>query len=204
MVTASLVTDADVDAERSVVVEEIAMNEDDPADTAHEMFAGGMWLPHPVGRPVLGSAAAIEGMPSHQLRLWYRTRYLPSNLVIAAAGNLEHTALVRLVRQAMAKGMLTSTPEAHPAPPRGGLGQAARVPASTSVAVAHRPTEQANIVVGVPGPPRDERRWPLAVLSSILGDGSSSRLFQSVREDHGLAYSVYSFFTSLALSLIHI
>jgi len=198
MVTASLVTDADVDAERPVVVEEIAMNDDDPADTVHEMFAGGMWLPHPVGRPVLGSVASIEGMPSHQLRLWYRTRYLPSNLVIAAAGNLEHTALVRLVRQAMAKGMLTATPDAHPAPPRAGLPQAARVPASTSVAVTHRPTEQANIVVGVPGLPRDERRWPLAVLSSILGDGSSSRLFQSVREDHGLAYSVYSFFTSLA------
>lgn len=198
MVTASLVTDADTDAERPVVLEEIAMNEDDPADTVHELFSTGMWLPHPVGRPVLGSVESIQAMPSHQLRLWYRTRYLPQNLVIAAAGNLEHTALVRLVRQAIAQGMLAVTPDAHPAPPRSGLPEAARVPTTTAVAVQHRDTEQANVVVGVPGLPRDERRWPLAVLSSILGDGSSSRLFQSVREEHGLAYSVYSFFSSLA------
>ena len=118
MVTASLVTDADTDAERPVVLEEIAMNDDDPGDTVHELFSRGMWLPHPVGRPVLGSVASIESMPSHQLRLWYRTRYDPSHLVIAAAGNLEHAALVRLVRQAIAQGMLTVSDDAHPAPPR--------------------------------------------------------------------------------------
>ncbi len=198
MVTASLVTDADTDAERPVVLEEIAMNDDDPGDTVHELFSRGMWLPHPVGRPVLGSVESIESMPSHQLRLWYRTRYVPSNLVIAAAGNLEHAALVRLVRQAIAHGMLTVSDDAHPAPPRSRLPGGARVPTTTRVTVEHRPTEQANVVLGVPGLPRDERRWPLAVLSSVLGDGSSSRLFQSVREEHGLAYSVYSFFASLA------
>ncbi len=198
MVTASLVTDADVDAERPVVLEEIAMNDDDPADTVHELFSQGMWTPHPVGRPVLGTVASIEAMPAHQLRLWYRTRYLPHNLVIAAAGNLEHNALVRLVRQAISQGMLAVTDDAHPAPARTGLPEAARVPATTTVSFLQRPTEQANVVVGVPGLPREERRWPLALLSSVLGDGSSSRLFQSIREERGLAYSVYSFFSSLA------
>jgi predicted Zn-dependent peptidase len=198
MVTASLVTDEDVDAERPVVLEEIAMNDDDPADTVHELFSQGMWAPHPVGRPVLGTVSSIEGMAAHQLRRWYRTRYLPQNLVIAAAGNLEHTALVRLVRQALAQGALVVNEDAHPAPPRAGLPEGVRVPASAAVTVQNRPTEQANIVVGVPGLPRDERRWPLAVLSSVLGDGSSSRLFQTVREQRGMAYSVYSFFSSLA------
>jgi predicted Zn-dependent peptidase len=198
MVTASLVTDADVDAERPVVLEEIAMNDDDPADTVHEMFSQGMWSPHPVGRPVLGTVTSIETMPAHQLRVWYRTRYVPQNLVIAAAGNLEHNALVRLVRQAVAQGGLARSDDAHPAPARVGRGEAVRVPTTTAVTVRQRPTEQANVVIGVPGLPRDERRWPLAVLSSVLGDGSSSRLFQSVREERGLAYSVYSFFSSLA------
>lgn len=198
MVTASLVTDPDVDAERPVVLEEIAMTEDDPGDTVHELFSQGMWSPHPVGRPVLGTVDSIEAMPAHQLRLWYRTRYVPQNLVIAAAGNLEHNALVRLVRQAISQGTLTVTEDAHPAPARTGLPEGVRVPTSAAVTVRHRPTEQANVVVGVPGLPREERRWPLAVLSSVLGDGSSSRLFQSVREERGLAYSVYSFFSSLA------
>ncbi len=198
MVTASLVTDDDVDAERPVVLEEIAMNDDDPGDTVHELFSQAMWAPHPVGRPVLGTVESIETMPAHQLRLWYRTRYVPQNLVIAAAGNLEHNTLVRLVRQAIAQGTLAVSEDAHPAPARTAVPEGARVPTLSSVTVQQRPTEQANVVVGVPGLPRDERRWPLAVLSSVLGDGSSSRLFQSVREERGLAYSVYSFFTSLA------
>jgi predicted Zn-dependent peptidase len=198
MVTASLVTDEDVDAERPVVLEEIAMNDDDPADTVHELFSQGMWSPHPVGRPVLGTGQSIESLPAHQLRRWYRSRYLPPNLVVAAAGNLEHTALVRLVRHGLAQGSLALSEDAHPAPPRAGLPDGVRVPATPAVSVRQRPTEQANIVLGVPGLPRDERRWPLAVLSSVLGDGSSSRLFQSVREERGLAYSVYSFFASLA------
>lgn len=199
MVTGSLVTNDDVEAERDVVLEEIAMNDDDPGDTVHEMFTQGLWAPHPVGRPVLGTAESIEAMRPDQLRRWYRARYTPSSLVVAAAGNLEHTDVVRLVRQANVLGSLGAPDDARPAPPRsaaalGGL----RLVASSGVAVRTRPTEQANVVLGYPGLPRDERRWPLAVLSSVLGDGSSSRLFQSVREQRGLAYSVYSFFASLA------
>jgi len=174
------------------------MTDDDPGDSVHELFSQSMWSPHPIGRPVLGTVASIEHIPAHQLRLWYRTRYLPPNLVIAAAGNLEHTALVRLVRQATAQGTLAVTVDAHPAPPRVALPAGPRVSAAPGVNLQHRSTEQANVVAGVPGLPRDERRWPLAVLSSVLGDGSSSRLFQSVREQRGLAYSVYSFFASLA------
>lgn len=197
MVTGSLVTDADVDAERDVVLEEIAMNDDDPGDTVHEMFTQGLWASHPVGRPVLGTTESIEAMEPEQLRRWYRTRYVPSSLVVAAAGNLEHTAFVRLVRAANATGSLGSTHDVRPAPPRAALG-GSRPAVSSGVALRTRPTEQANLVLGYPGLPRDERRWPLAVLSSILGDGSSSRLFQSVRERRGLAYAVYSFFSSLA------
>ena len=198
MVTASLVTDDDVVAERSVVLEEIAMNDDDPTDTVHELFTQGMWAPHPVGRPVLGTVESIEAMAGHQLRRWYKSRYVPSTLVIAAAGNLDHNTLVRLVRQAIAQGSLVVADDAHPAPPRTSVPESVRVPAASAVTLSHRPNEQANVVLGVPGLPRDERRWPLAVLSSVLGDGTSSRLFQSVREERGLAYSVYSFFSSMA------
>ncbi len=197
MVTSSLVTDLDVEAERSVVLEEIAMNADDPADCAHEMFSQQMWATSSVGRPVLGTERSIEAITPVQLRRWYRSRYVAPNLVVAAAGNLEHTAVVRLVRQALGAGSLTLDDEARPAPPRAASTPSARSRPRRGVHLDERPTEQANVVLGVPGLPRDDRRWTLAVLSSVLGDGSSSRLFQSVREQRGLAYSVNSFFTSL-------
>jgi predicted Zn-dependent peptidase len=117
--------------------------------------------------------------------------------VVAAAGNLEHTALVRLVRRALAAGRLALVPDAHPAPPRCTATPVNRSRPRPGVHVLERATEQANLVLGVPGLPRDDRRWTLALLSSVLGDGSSSRLFQSVREERGLAYAVSSYFTSL-------
>jgi predicted Zn-dependent peptidase len=195
MVTSSLVTDADVEAERDVVLEEIAMNADDPADCAHELFSQQMWPTSPVGRPVLGTEASIEAISGGQLRRWYRSRYLAPHLVVAAAGNLEHTAVVRLVRKALGTGALAAR-DARPAPPRSATTPATRARARRGVHLLERPTEQANVVVGVPGLPRDERRWALAALSAVLGDGSSSRLFQAVREQRGLAYAVSSFFTS--------
>jgi predicted Zn-dependent peptidase len=197
MVTSSLVTDADVEAERDVVLEEIAMNDDDPADCAHELFTQRLWSTSPVGRPVLGTAESIAAITPHQLRRWYRTRYLAPHLVVAAAGNLEHTALVRLVRKALAAGRLTLTPDARPAPPRSSAAAVSRARSRPGVHLLERPTEQANVVLGVPGLPRDDRRWALALLSSVLGDGSSSRLFQSVREERGLAYAVGSYISSL-------
>jgi predicted Zn-dependent peptidase len=198
MVTSSLVTDDDVDAERHVVLEEIAMNADDPADSAHELFTQSMWGSSPVGRPVLGTAASIEALRPHQLRRWYRTRYTAPHLVVAAAGNLEHTALVRLVRASLAAAGLDAGDDSRPAPPRTAAGSTRRPRPRHGVHVIDRPAEQANVVVGVPGLPRDDRRWALALLSSVLGDGSSSRLFQSVREQRGLAYAVNSYFSSFA------
>jgi predicted Zn-dependent peptidase len=198
MVTSSVVSDGDVEAERSVVLEEIAMNADDPADCAHEMFSQQMWGISPVGRPVLGTQRSIEAITPVQLRRWYRSRYVGPNLVVAAAGNIEHKALVRLVRQGLGSGNLRLDDEARPAPPRSASTPSSRSRPRHGVLLDERSTEQANVVLGVPGLPRDDRRWTLAVLSSVLGDGSSSRLFQAVREQRGLAYSVNSFFTSLA------
>lgn len=197
MVTSSQVTDADVEAERDVVLEEIAMNADDPGDCVHELFTQRLWSTSPVGRPVLGTVESIAAISPHQLRRWYRTRYLAPNLVVAAVGNLEHTAFVREVRKALAAGRLPLAPDGHPAPPRSAATPVSRSRPRPGVHVLERDTEQANVVLGVPGLPRDDRRWTLAVLSSVLGDGSSSRLFQSVREERGLAYSVNSYFTSL-------
>ena len=197
MVTSSQVTDADVEAERDVVLEEIAMNADDPADSVHELFTQRLWSTSPTARPVLGTAESIGAITPHQLRRWYRTRYIAPHLVVSAVGNLEHTAVVRLVRTALAAGRLALAPEAHPAAPRSAVTPVSRSRPRPGVHVLERDTEQANVVLGVPGLPRDDRRWTLAVLSSVLGDGSSSRLFQSVREERGLAYSVNSYFTSL-------
>jgi predicted Zn-dependent peptidase len=198
MVTSSLVNDEDVESERDVVLEEIAMNEDDPADSAHELFTQRLWGTSPVGRPVLGTVESIQALRPHQLRRWYRTRYTAPHLVVAAAGNLEHNALVRMVRQGLAAGELRLGEDVYPAPPRTAAAAVSRTRPRPGVHVLDRATEQANVVMGVPGLPRDDRRWTLAVLSSILGDGSSSRLFQSVREQRGLAYAVNSYFTSFA------
>ena len=196
MVTGSLITPQDVDGERGVVLEEIAMNEDDPSDSVHEAFTTQLFGDTPLGRPILGTTDSINAITRDQIYEHYVDRYTPPNLVVAAAGNLDHDTVVRLVSEALASssknGPLASFDlTAHPAPPRvGGTAPAE----GEGVKLITRSIEQANLVYGCEGVARtDDRRFALGVMNAALGGGMSSRLFQEIREKRGLAYSVYSF-----------
>jgi len=191
MVTSSLIEPKDVDAERGVILDEIAMNDDDPSDTVHEAFAAQLLGDTPMGRPILGSVDSINAITRDQIAGHYAARYKPQNLVVAAAGSLDHAEVVDLTRSAFGAVL---TGEAGPLPPRVPGQAVASGPSGTGVRLVSRGIEQANLVLGCGGLSRtDDRRFALGVLNAGLGGGMSSRLFQEVREKRGLAYSVYSF-----------
>jgi predicted Zn-dependent peptidase len=192
MVLSSTITGPDFESERGVILEEIAMHEDDPGDVVHDAFANTIFGDTPLGRPILGSVASIEGISRDTVRRYYKRWYRPEHMVVAAAGDLDHRAVVRLVKKAFTAGGVPLSDESpttaavrrvQPRPRTGG-----------NVVVVPRATEQVNLVLGVPGVDRtDPRRFALGVLNAALGGGMSSRLFQEVREKRGLAYSVYSY-----------
>jgi predicted Zn-dependent peptidase len=191
MVNSSLIEPKDVAAERGVILEEIAMNDDDPSDTAHEAFAAQLFGDTPLGRPILGTVESINTITRAQIAEHYHARYTPDNLVVAAAGNLEHEAVVEFTRRYFGPVLAG---DAAPEPPRLGGPEADDPGTGTGVRLVSRPIEQANLVLGCAGLARtDRRRFALGVLNAALGGGMSSRLFQEVREKRGLAYSVYSF-----------
>ncbi|MEX2983945.1 M16 family metallopeptidase [Streptomyces sp. C36] len=196
MLTGSLIEASDVDAERGVILEEIAMTEDDPGDCVHDLFAHTMLGDTPLGRPVLGTVDTINALTRDQIARFYRKHYDPTHLVVAAAGNVDHAKVVRQVRAAFEKAGALGRVDATPVAPRSG---AKTIRAAGRVEVLGRKTEQAHVVLGMPGLARtDERRWALGVLNTALGGGMSSRLFQEVREKRGLAYSVYSYTSGFA------
>jgi predicted Zn-dependent peptidase len=173
----------DVDSEREVVIEEIAMYEDEPSDKVHDVLASAVFGDHPLGRPIIGRADVISSVPVPEIAAWHDGRYVPPNMVIAAAGNLDHDAIVALV-----EGAFSSAPAASPAAVASPNG----IP--PIVRFHSKETEQYHICLGGPGIPRgDDRRFALRVLDTMLGGSTSSRLFQEVREKHGLAYSVYTY-----------
>ena len=196
MLTGSLILQEDVDVERGAILEEIAMTEDDPGDCVHDLFAHTMLGDTPLGRPVLGTVDTVNALTADRIRRFYKKHYDPTHLVVAAAGNVDHNKVVRLVRAAFERaGALTET-AAAPIAPRDGQ-RAIRT--AGRLEVIDRKTEQAHVVLGMPGLARtDDRRWALGVLNTALGGGMSSRLFQEVREKRGLAYSVYSYTSSFA------
>ncbi|WP_340557362.1 M16 family metallopeptidase [Streptomyces sp. GSL17-111] len=190
MLTGSLIRPEDLDAERGVILEEIAMTEDDPGDCVHDLFAQTLFGDTPLGRPVLGTVETVEGLTRDQVARFYRRHYDPTRLVVAAAGNLDHDAVVRQVHDAFERAGALTRADAAPLPARTGTR---RVTTAGRLDVVRRRTEQAHLVLGMPGVARtDERRWALGVLNAALGGGMSSRLFQEVREKRGLAYAVYS------------
>jgi predicted Zn-dependent peptidase len=198
MVTSALIAPPDVEAERRVVLEEIAMNDDDPSETAHEAFTAKLFGDSPLGRPILGTVDSINSIGRDQIAEHYHARYTAPHVVVAAAGNLTHEAVVDQVRRGFAASA-DGAADLLPAAPRlGGAVYQGEGP-QAGVQLISRGIEQANLVFGCEGLARnDNRRFALGVLNAALGGGMSSRLFQEVREKRGLAYSVYSFNSQLA------
>ncbi|KAF0847742.1 M16 family metallopeptidase [Nocardia caishijiensis] len=178
----------DVDVERQVVLEEIAMRDDDPEDLVADCYLTALFGDHPIGRPVIGTVESIEGMQAAQLRGFHQRRYRPERMVVAVAGNVEHERVVELVRHAFGPHL---DPAAEPAPRREGKFRAQSAPGLVRI---NRDSEQTHLTFGVRAFGRHEgqQRWPLSVLNTVIGGGLSSRLFQRIREERGLAYSVYS------------
>jgi predicted Zn-dependent peptidase len=173
----------DIDSERDVVLEEIAMYEDEPQDRVHDFLAGAVFGEHPLGRRVLGEAEVIASTPVPDIDAYHRARYTGENIVVGAAGHLGHDAIVALAERLVS-------------PPSGGNGSSPAIDLddATRLRFHQKDTEQYHICFGAPGLTRDdERRYGLAVLDSIFGGSTSSRLFREVREKRGLAYSVGSY-----------
>ena len=190
LITSSLVTALDVDAERKVVLEEIAMRDDDPSDLIHDLYAQTYFGNTQLGRPILGTIESINEISRTSVFNYYKKRYLPQDLVVAVAGNIKHKKVVEMVEKALSiDGFLdvTGAPVIRANTP-------VKKSAQGSVGLISRTTEQAHMFYGMEGVARhDDRRFAMGILASALGGGMSSRLFQEIREKRGLAYSVYAF-----------
>ena len=178
---------ADLDAEREVVLEEIAMVEDTPQDLVHDLISEAIFGKHALGRPIIGFADVISSVGRRAVASFHRSLYAPANVVVAAAGNVDHERLVELLEQRQnAEARLTAGPRRARRPP-------ARAP-RPRVRFVRKDTEQYHVCLGAPGLARsDPRRFAASLLDAILGGSASSRLFQEIREKRGMAYSVYSF-----------
>lgn len=178
----------DVSVERQVVLEEISMRDDDPEDIVGDSFLSALFGDHPIGRPVIGSVESVEAMQAQQLRSFHLRRYRPDRMVVAVAGNIEHEHVVELAYRAFENRLESGL---APAPRREGRFRPRSNPELLRI---NRDSEQAHLVFGTRafGRHEGEKRWPLSVLNTVLGGGLSSRLFQRIREERGLAYSVYS------------
>jgi predicted Zn-dependent peptidase len=190
LITSSIVTALDVDAERKVVLEEIAMRDDDPSDLVHDLFSDTYYGDTPIGRPILGTIDSINGMSRNTVFNYYKKKYLPQDLVVAVAGNIKHKKVVAMVEQALSRDNFLdvfAAPVIRPNIPVKNTKQ-------QSVGLMYKKSEQAHMFYGMEGVARaDGRRFAMGVLSAALGGGMSSRLFQEIREKRGLAYSVYAY-----------
>lgn len=195
MVTSSVLDSGEFESERGVILEELAMAADDPVDVAHEAFANAVFGTHPLGRPIGGTPETIRGVPRDAVWEHYQHNYRSDELVITAAGNVDHDDVCNRVLEGIRAGGWTTDPDAAPVNRRSADSAATLlIPSEDSHRHLARPNEQANVLLGGTGiTSLDERRYELAVMNAILGGSMSSRLFQEVREARGLAYSVFSF-----------
>ena len=178
----------EIDSERQVVVEEINMNDDDPSDVVFENFSTAVFAGHPLEAPVLGTRESIRGMTRDDIHGYWKRRYGTGSVVVAAAGSVDHRQLVEMIDERF--GGWSGEEVEH---------QHSPVEITPRVNLTMRETEQAHLILGGPGLHRsDERRWAFEVLNHVMGSGMSSRLFQEVREERGLAYAVYGFKLSYA------
>jgi predicted Zn-dependent peptidase len=177
----------ELDAEREVVLEEIAMYEDTPQELVHDLIAEAIFGSHALGRPVIGTAEVISSITRKAIQTYHRSTYAPGNIVVAGAGNVDHGQLVELVSRAVERRaeVTDGKPRVRPPlvkPPKPGLR------------FQRKDTEQYHVCLGAPGISRsDRRRFAASILDAILGGSASSRLFQEIREKRGMAYAVYSF-----------
>src|SRR4051812_19480920 len=194
LVTEACNTAADLESERTVVLEEIAMRDDEPSDAVHDLFSETLFGDTPLGRSVLGTVESIEALTRDDVDGWYRSRYAMPSIVVTAAGRVDHQQVLELVTAAFADRLVG---DARPAPLRLGDGAPDR-PARPAGLISRR-TEQTHLLLGTPAMGRlDERRYAAAVLDTAVGGGMSSRLFQEIREKRGLVYSVGSALTHYA------
>lgn len=186
MVQNSLFKEEDIEKEKGVITEEIRMYEDAPDELVHDLLAGTMWDGHPLGRAIIGNAESVASMERDKIMKYFEEFYRPGNMVIALAGNFDENKILDEIGRRFSgfAGTSVSPNQLSPEPRR-------------TVKVRQKETEQVHLCVGAEGVRlEDEQFYPLSVLNTILGGGTSSRLFQRIREEKGLAYSVYSYHTA--------
>ena len=192
MLTSSLIDATEFENERTVILEELAMNEDDPQDVAHEAFSEAVLGDHELGRPIGGNKETIGAVTRDAVWQHYKENYRPQDLVVAAAGGVKHSEFVALVEKELSAAGWDLGLAAAPVARRSNAQ--AKISRGKPLQVIKRPIAQANILLGMPGIiGNDPRRYAMGILNTVLGGGMSSRLFQEIREKRGLAYSVYSF-----------
>ena len=178
-----LFREEDIAREKGVILEELKMDSDNPDYLVNEIFSSNFWKDHPLGKAILGTRETVKRFDRDMVHSFYRTVYTPRNLVITAAGHLDHARLVKLARD-----HFEDLPAAEPLAPQAAPAAHARIVMRTK-----KELEQVHLILGVPCyPVAHERRFACYILNTLLGGGMSSRLFQNIRERRGLAYSVYS------------
>ncbi len=204
MVTSARLDVADVESERGVILEELAMNDDDPGDVVHERFAEVVLGAHPLGRPIGGTPETIKAVGRDDILAHYTEHYQAPGLVVTVAGGVDHEQVCDLVAASLARSGWSMPGDGTPYARRLTEDTSGYVPDTAAnlagsdtpsrLIVVNRPTEQANVVIGTTSlVATDPQRYSMSVLNAVLGGGMSSRLFQEIRETRGLAYSVYSF-----------
>jgi len=174
---------SDIERERGVILEEIKIDEDNPEILVQELFTQAFWKGHPLGWPILGTTKTVTKLDQQSLMAYHGDRFQGSNMVFSAAGNLDHDHFVEAVAEKFVKLAPAATLHELPAPEA-----AARIVLRNKKAL-----EQVQICLGVPAPPiTDENRYATLILNTVLGGGMSSRLFQTIREERGMAYSIFS------------
>ncbi|MGA8034595.1 MAG: pitrilysin family protein [Candidatus Acidiferrales bacterium] len=173
----------EIEREKSVILEEIRMTQDNPEDLVHELFTQNFWAPHALGKPILGTPETVSSFSRDSLCDWFDEWYAPNNMVITAAGHLTHEQLIKLVEDRFSSRAASGASINDPKPK----------PATHVTLRTKSELEQVHLCLGVPAlPMTDQRRFAVAVLNNVLGGGMSSRLFQNIRERQGLAYSIFS------------